>query len=207
MEQEEYTTLDNILNAARTEFLEKGFQKASLRNIVKNAGVTTGAFYRYYPSKEALFAVLVEDTAARIMGFFTDTVERFQQLPGEQQNEQMRTSTGECLQNILNYIYDHYVSFKLLINCAEGTSYEDFIQRMVRLEEESTYQYIEDMEKLGVRISAVDRRFSHTIIYGMFNCMFELIVQNTPKEETAVLIGQLQEFYTAGWSKIMGVEF
>ena len=41
----ENKTLDAILNAAESEFLEKGFKSASLRNIVKTAGVTTGAFY------------------------------------------------------------------------------------------------------------------------------------------------------------------
>ena len=32
----------------RLEFLDKGFQGASLRNIVKEAGVTTASFYWYY---------------------------------------------------------------------------------------------------------------------------------------------------------------
>ena len=41
-------TLDNIHKAAKKEFLDKGFQMASLRNIVKNAGVTTGALYGRY---------------------------------------------------------------------------------------------------------------------------------------------------------------
>ena len=41
----EQTTLNLILSAAMLEFLEKGFKSASLRNIVKTAGVTTGAFY------------------------------------------------------------------------------------------------------------------------------------------------------------------
>lgn len=40
----EQTTLDLIRSAAMQEFLEKGFKSASLRNIVKTAGVTTGAF-------------------------------------------------------------------------------------------------------------------------------------------------------------------
>ena len=53
--EETRTTLERIQQAARVEFLEKGFQGASLRNIVKAAGVTTGAFYGYYKSKEELF--------------------------------------------------------------------------------------------------------------------------------------------------------
>ena len=36
---ENLSTLDLIHKAAKEEFLQKGFLKASLRNIVKNAGV------------------------------------------------------------------------------------------------------------------------------------------------------------------------
>ena len=42
--EERSDTLEQIHQAAMEEFLEKGFQEASLRQIVKNAGVTTGAF-------------------------------------------------------------------------------------------------------------------------------------------------------------------
>ena len=60
MSQAEQTaTLHLILSAAMQEFLEKGYKSASLRNIVKAAGVTTGAFYGYYDSKEDLFEALV----------------------------------------------------------------------------------------------------------------------------------------------------
>ena len=45
MEERTTATLEKIQEAALAEFLEKGFQGASLRQIVKNAGVTTGAFY------------------------------------------------------------------------------------------------------------------------------------------------------------------
>ena len=38
-------TLEKIQQAALEEFSQKGFLGASLRQIVKNAGVTTGAFY------------------------------------------------------------------------------------------------------------------------------------------------------------------
>ena len=44
MSETERSTLELIHTAAKTEFMEKGFQAASLRNIVKTAGVTTGAF-------------------------------------------------------------------------------------------------------------------------------------------------------------------
>ena len=51
MEEKSNATLEKIHEAAMAEFLDKGFQGASLRQIVKNAGVTTGAFYGYFSSK------------------------------------------------------------------------------------------------------------------------------------------------------------
>lgn len=68
METKSNATLENIQQAALVEFLDKGFLGASLRQIVKNAGVTTGAFYGYFSSKEALFASIVEPHARRIDG-------------------------------------------------------------------------------------------------------------------------------------------
>ena len=67
MEENSATTLEKIQEAALAEFLEKGFLGASLRQIVKNAGVTTGAFYGYFSSKEALFATIVEPHASTLM--------------------------------------------------------------------------------------------------------------------------------------------
>ena len=45
-------TQKNILDTARKHFLKDGLTGASLRNIVKDAGLTTGAFYKYYPTNE-----------------------------------------------------------------------------------------------------------------------------------------------------------
>ena len=59
-------TKEKIEKAALDEFMEKGFANASLRQIVKNAGLTTGAFYKYFPTKEDLFASLVEPYANKI---------------------------------------------------------------------------------------------------------------------------------------------
>ena len=42
--KESQTTLERIHRAAKAEFLEKGYKDASLRNIVKSVGMTTGAF-------------------------------------------------------------------------------------------------------------------------------------------------------------------
>ena len=72
MESKTPDTLEKIQQAALDEFSEKGFLGASLRQIVKHAGVTTGAFYGYFSSKEALFASIVEPHAAILMSKYID---------------------------------------------------------------------------------------------------------------------------------------
>ena len=54
------TSKELIIKHGIKEFLERGFKSASLRSIVKKAGLTTGAFYNYYSSKEELFNELVD---------------------------------------------------------------------------------------------------------------------------------------------------
>ena len=51
MESKTQDTLERIQQAALDEFSEKGFLGASLRQIVKHAGVTTGAFTAIFPAK------------------------------------------------------------------------------------------------------------------------------------------------------------
>jgi AcrR family transcriptional regulator len=44
-----------ILQTALTLMRERGFDKVSIRDICREAGITTGAFYHHFSSKEALF--------------------------------------------------------------------------------------------------------------------------------------------------------
>ena len=53
---------EKILESARSEFLAYGYQDASLRRICRAAGLTTGALYKRYESKDTLFATLLEPT-------------------------------------------------------------------------------------------------------------------------------------------------
>lgn len=60
-------------------------------NIVKTAGVTTGAFYCYYGSKEELFAALVNPAYEYMMERYRQAHEYFESLPMEKQPEQIGT--------------------------------------------------------------------------------------------------------------------
>ena len=58
-------TLRKLLDAAATEFADKGFHEASISGITRRAGVALGTFYTYYDSKDAIFRALVSSSTTR----------------------------------------------------------------------------------------------------------------------------------------------
>lgn len=204
MSTEEITTREDILKAAKAEFLEKGFKSASLRNIVKSAGVTTGAFYGYFSNKEALFTAIVEPHAAAVMGMFMRAQTGFAELPEEVQPNHLGIESGNCLDKMMDYMYEHFDEFKLIICCADGTAYAHFVHNMVEVEVESTYQFIEVLRRLGRDTPQIDRQLCHILSSGMFSAVFETIVHDMPKEQAKSYVKSLQAFYMAGWQKLMG---
>lgn len=187
--------------------MEKGFLNASLRNIVKNAGVTTGAFYRYYDSKEALFSALVDEHAGYVLNLFHSTVDNFEKLPGNTQTEKMLETSDGCLIKLLDYIYDHYDAFKLLIKCAEGTSYTDFSHQLVVREVDSAYTYMKTLADMGYEVEPLNKDLVHMIASGLFAGIFETVVHDMPKTEAKNYITQLHRFYSAGWSELLHIQF
>ncbi len=57
-----------ILEAARRTFARKGYFGATLDRIAREAGITKGTIYLYYPNKQAVFSDVVRACADEVMG-------------------------------------------------------------------------------------------------------------------------------------------
>jgi AcrR family transcriptional regulator len=64
-EQTKVQNRQAILDAAREVFGELGYETATVRDIIRRAGLAAGTFYNYYRSKEEVFAALADDGARR----------------------------------------------------------------------------------------------------------------------------------------------
>ncbi|MEU6277225.1 TetR family transcriptional regulator [Streptomyces populi] len=53
-------TRDRILEAAREEFSERGYEKTSVRGIAKSAGVDSALVHHYFGTKEQVFEAAIE---------------------------------------------------------------------------------------------------------------------------------------------------
>lgn len=59
-----------ILDAARTCFLRNGFHATSMQDVIKEANLSVGAVYRYFPSKNDLITALAEQVIGDITAVF-----------------------------------------------------------------------------------------------------------------------------------------
>ena len=128
-------TIDpRILNAAREEFLESGFMKASLRKICADAGVTTGAFYKRYKNKDELFDALVSPTVSEFKNILQSIEpEEIKDIEASGSIEAVWSNPTDNIQWLMNYMYDHYAVFRLIFCSAEGSTYEDFLHEITEL--------------------------------------------------------------------------
>ena len=204
MNEVEQSTLNLILSAAMQEFLEKGFKSASLRNIVKIAGVTTGAFYGYYNSKEALFEALVGKHYYYFIERFSRAQQEFADLPPDEQPNHISSTSGDCMHELLLYAYEHMNEFKLILCNSEGTQFSNLIDEMVQIEIKATNDYLKVLGMIGNSASQIDDQLKHMLITGMYNTYFEIIIHDMPLEKAVEYLKNMQAFYTAGWMKIMG---
>lgn len=201
----ESPTQENILNAGKKEFLEKGFRAASLRNIAKEAGVTTGAFYGYYKSKEELFDALVSQPYRVFMDRFNEAQKLFANLPPAQQPGQMGDISGQCMDWMVGYLYDHFDAFKLLLCCSQGTRYEHFIHELSNIEMEGTHRFLSVLRDLGHTVRDIDPQLEHMLVSSLFSGFFEIVIHDMPQEQAVGYVRELRLFFTAGWQKIMGL--
>ncbi|OBG62283.1 TetR family transcriptional regulator [Mycobacterium sp. E3298] len=64
----------DLLDRAAVLFLRDGYDNVSLNDLIADAGVSKGAFYHWFPSKDALIAALAERSARAAFAGVEDAV-------------------------------------------------------------------------------------------------------------------------------------
>lgn len=201
---DDMSTLERIHSAAKAEFMEKGYRSASLRSIVKDAGVTTGAFYGYYASKQELFSALVNEEYEFTVSEYRKALNAFDELPIERKPSEMSNAGRDCMRRMLEYSYGHRDALFLILQRSEGTKYAGMVDEMVELEVDATHKYYDVLRKLGNTVPDIDERLEHILVTGMMNAYFEMIIHDMPHDDALRYLQELNDFYMAGWLKIMG---
>ena len=194
-----------IVESGKRLFLQNGYERTNLREVCKEAGVTTGSFYRHFESKEALFTFLVQATVDGIYEMYHASEEQcFGSIVTQDVKEVWKIS-DETLQAIVKYVYEHFDAFKLLLECSDGTKYSSFLNDVVNMEVQSSLKMLEIMHQQGIIVHDLCEHEFHMLSHAYLACIFESVLHNFSQEETLAYVHTVVDFFNAGWQKVLGL--
>ncbi len=201
--EKDKATKERLLESARREFLEKGYMKASLRTICKNAGVTTGALYFFFQDKEDLLRELVEEP----LGGLTALIR--QHLSEEMEMGANFASAGPdsrdiwAAKEIVRFMYRYYDIFLILLSKSQGSRYENIVNYFADLGEA---HYKEMAAQMAARygLPEPDRYIIHWMVHTQINAFTHLLTHKTDVEKATENIEQIVVFLVSGWNGMFG---
>ncbi len=194
-----------IVTAAKKEFMEQGFENASMRKIAADAGITVGALYRHFENKEEMFASLVEPTLCELRELYEIASQKEYERLRTMANEQAWLNAENKTRWIMSFIYKHFDVFKLLICRSQGTRYENFIHDMALMEEKLDAEYFDKLDEYDMSVREVSGLEFHMLVTANVSAMYEAVKHDFTEEQALHYADTLDEFFSAGWKKILGI--
>lgn len=199
---------EKILLCAKKEFIEKGYKDSSLRNIVKTAGVTTGAFYAHFSNKHQLFKVLVKPALKEFDDMHDYMLIQYYELLDTKKvnNETLWSISDYNMKRHIDYIYRHLDEFKLIFVCSEGTEYANYIENIVNQSVEEGLKYFEYLRKQGIKVNNITKDELHILSHIHYSAIYEVVKHDMSKSEAYKYLDTITKFFVAGWNSVLGVE-
>lgn len=197
---------ERIVDAAKREFLDKGYVEASLRTIAAEADTSTNSIYVRFGDKEGLFSAIVEPVLNEMTERFIRIQERFHLMTPEEQAERMPKYADGGTSELIDYMYEHLEEFRLLLDASYGTRFHNFVDELVRIEVEYTYKFM-FMEAVGYSDKfgdAVTQKMLHIVTTSRFESIFEIIRHGMSREEATEYIELLSRYHRCGFIEIFG---
>ncbi len=196
------TSLDpKIIESAKKHFLEKGFLYASLKDICRDAGVTTGAIYKRYKGKDDLFADVVKPVIDIFDNAFKETITIYKQ--SESSNNLIEASNKSLDRSLywIKALLKERIAVKILLSRADGTSFSNFSHNLVEINASDSYQFMKNLEKKGLCRLKMSEKEYHSLVTGYWASVFEIFIHDFTLEEAMEFIPKLSACY--GWDNVI----
>lgn len=196
-------TKEKLLASAEHEFMEKGYQGASLRNICKNAGVTTGALYFFFKDKDDIFASLVTPVLGSIRAMMEAHMQQeLQELQevrgGLQEGQDVFSDDVYASRRIIHELYQNYDRVQLLLTKSQGSSLAGCIDEFVAFAEKN-YRMLADAQAKVCGVSAPDNYTIHWMAHMQIDAFVHLLTHEPDEEKAVAHLGDILKYLLAGW--------
>lgn len=182
------------------EFLEYGFEKASLNRVSAKVGITTAGLYKHFASKEDMFASLVKETLDNL---YTLTSQAKKQIESTEGYNPFQSDWATAW---AEFIYQHYTGVKLLICCSSGSKYESFEDDLIEMEAEGNKTYAETLRRAGKVTKSISDMQWHTLSTSYIHLLFEVVRHDMTKEEALNHMRFVADLLYPGWQQLLGIE-
>lgn len=196
----ELNTREKILNAAKQEFLEKGFAGTNVRAIAEKAGVTTGALYNLFKNKDGIFEALVGGVFNEFLNIlaYNDVFEaRELDMKAGDLSEITEMSRRRFL-GMVDFFYANWDAMKLIACCSKGSAYERIFDKAIDLTEKETLRLL---TVDGVKMSRRIKFFIHVMVTSHFDNLKEIFYHDLTKSEAAEYVLDFNVYHCGGWKQ------
>jgi AcrR family transcriptional regulator len=183
---------NRISEAALEEFMEKGYEKASIRSISKNANTSVGNIYKYFKSKEDLYENIIGSVYDRII----DYISQFHEV---ELNEKAEPIFNLLVEKIMKIFNENSREISTLLNQSKGSKYENckefFVEFITRIVTESM-EY--ELSKRGKKLK--DNFSIYLISRSLVDSISIIVKEKEDGAEVRKLIMNMIDIYYTGLS-------
>lgn len=197
MANRDHSLDDGIIQAAYSEFLAYGFQKASLHKIAEKAGVTTGAIYTRYKNKDALFASLLQDFFETMKALFTPIAEEYEKIKHSAQPEDILRAINAEERIYFQLLTGHYDDCTLFFCRSDGSSVETVLHELMDQKAEQTVVFF--FQVYGKEPNANAIRLLMGAQFGYFR---QLLDKRLEEDKMLACLQAVLDFNNAGWRQL-----
>lgn len=195
-------TRERLLQSAKKEFLENGYLKASLRKICADAGVTTGALYFFFKDKEALFSAIVDAPLQELLrlvkAHFTEEA-KYEHSADDTHQDGDHDALAAAL---IHHLYRNYDAFLLILTKAQGTCYENCVDRIVDMTEQSYLVMAEHMAMAQPGMK-VNQYMTHWLTHMHIDAFIHLLTHEPDEDRAQRQMCRIMDFLVNGFMNMI----
>ncbi len=188
---------ERLIECAKKEFLEKGFAKASLRNICAEAGLTTGAVYFLFKDKNGLLGAIVDEPLQRIqeMMLYHFSAEQKEDFSTYQQRD---GDHNQFAKELIDVMYDNYDAMRILLDKSQGSAYESIVDRFI---ETTDKYYIKLAQNYADSVTGkrVNQYMLHWFSHIQIQAFVHLLTHESDRQKALQSIRTVIDFLVKGW--------
>ncbi len=199
--ENDYEKRKLLIEAAKKEFLEKGYNKASLRNICAKAGMTTGALYFFFSNKEDLYESIVNPPIEELKRMIIEHYKEDSEFLANQDSLDIgNIDHSDIAEMIVKHIYKNYDSFILLLSGSKEDALDKEIDEFVELIEKSTVLMVKDS-----KYYTYDPFMTHWMAHTTVDSVAHVIKHEKDESIAQKRIQSIMNYLVIGWIKLVMV--